>query len=109
MAWLMLAVAIVAEVAATLSMRSLASGLSPIPLVISVIGYLVSFTLMALTLRTLNVGTVYAIWSSLGTAGVVVAASVLYREQLNATSITGMAIIILGVVVLVSSGSVSHS
>jgi small multidrug resistance pump len=108
MAWLMLAGAIVAEVVATLALRGTAGAFRPLPVLTVVAGYVIAFTLMAFALRTLNVGIVYAIWSGVGTAGVVALAAVLYGEHLNVTAVAGMALIVIGVVVLASSGATSH-
>jgi small multidrug resistance pump len=108
MPWLMLAGAIVAEVIATLSLRGTAEAFRPFPFAVLVVGYITSFVLMALALRTLNVGVVYAVWSGVGTAGVSIAALLLYHERLNLVAIGGMMLIVVGVAVLVSSGSTSH-
>lgn len=108
MPWVMLGVAVVSEVAATLSLRGLAGGFRPVLLAAVLVGYGVSFTLVGIALRSLNVGAVYAIWSGVGTAGVAVAAWWLFSERLNWVAVAGMALIVAGVVVLVSSGVTSH-
>jgi small multidrug resistance pump len=108
MAWLLLAAAILSEISATLALRGAAGAFHPVRVVFIVVGYAVSFTLLAYALRTLNVGVVYAIWSGLGTAGVAALAALLYGEQLNLTAIGGIALIIVGVIVLSSSGATSH-
>ena len=109
MAWLLLAGAIGAEVVATLALRGTAGAFRPLPTTIVVVGYVLSFTLLAQALRTLNVGVVYAIWSGVGTAGVAIAATILYGEHLNLTAIGGMVLIVVGVAVLASSGATSHT
>jgi small multidrug resistance pump len=108
MAWLLLAGAIISEVAATLAMRGIANGFRPWPALIVVAGYLISFTLMALALRTLNVGLVYAVWSGAGTAGTAAIAAALYDERLNLTAVAGMVVIVAGVVLLATSGATTH-
>jgi small multidrug resistance pump len=108
MAWLMLAGAIFAEVVATLALRGVAAAFRPLPTLLVAAGYLTSFALMTGALRTLNVGVVYAIWSGVGTAGVAIAATFLYGEHLNLTAVSGMVLIVAGVIVLVSSGATSH-
>ncbi|GAA1822432.1 hypothetical protein HC028_24010 [Planosporangium flavigriseum] len=108
MAWLMLAVAIVAEVVATLALRGISGAFRVVPLLLVTGGYVASFTLIAFALRTLNVGVVYAIWAGAGTAGVTIAAALLYGERLNLPAVAGMALIVLGVVVLAASGATRH-
>jgi small multidrug resistance pump len=108
MAWLLVAVAIVAEITATLALRGTADGVRPGYIAVVVVGYAISFTLLTYALKTLNVGAVYAIWAGVGTAGVAVAAALLYGERLNLVAVAGMALIVLGVIVLTLSGSTSH-
>lgn len=109
MPWLYMALAIVAEVVGTLELRALAGGTGrwwPITLV--AVAYVVSFTFLALALRSLNVGTVYAIWSGVGTAAVAVAGWLLFAERVTWLGVCGMALIVAGVVVLVTAGSARH-
>jgi small multidrug resistance pump len=108
MAWLLLSGAITAEVTATLSLRGIANGIRLWPAVVVVAGYLVSFALMAVALRTLNVGIVYAVWSGVGTAGTAAIAAVVYGERLNLTAVVGMVVIVAGVVLLAASGATTH-
>jgi len=108
MAWLMLAGAIASEVAATLSLRGTANEFKPLLAAVVLVGYLVSFVLMALAFRTLNVGIVYAVWSGVGTAGTAAAAAVLFHERLNLTAVLGMVVIVAGVAILASSGAATH-
>jgi small multidrug resistance pump len=109
MAWLLLAGAIAAEVAATLALRGTATAPKPFTIAVVVLGYSVSFALLAGALRQLNVGVVYAIWSGVGTAGVAVAAAWLYGERLGVAAVIGMTLIVVGVVVLVTSGTTTHA
>jgi small multidrug resistance pump len=109
MAWLMLAGAIAAEVTGTLALRGTAQELRPLPVLLVAAGYTTAFVLMAYALRTLNVGVVYAIWSGVGTAGVAIAGALLYRERLNLVAIVGLVVIVIGVVILTTSGSTSHA
>jgi small multidrug resistance pump len=108
MAWFLVAVAIVSEVAATLALRGTAGAIRPLNIAAVVVGYVASFTLMAYALRTLNVGVVYAVWSGVGTAGVAVIAALVYGEHLNLTAIGGIVLIVVGVVVLTTSGATTH-
>lgn len=109
MAWLLLAGAILSEVIATLSLRGTAHELRWQLMVTVVVGYLVSFVLMAVALRTLNVGIAYAVWAGVGTAGTTAAAAVLFGERLNLTAAGGMALIVTGVIVVAASGASSHA
>ena len=108
-AWLLLAAAIVAELFGTLGLRQIAAAPTWWGIALITGAYGVSFACMAISLRQLNVGVVYAIWSAVGTAAVSLAGVVLFGERLNWQALGGMALIVLGVVVLVSSGTVRHA
>jgi small multidrug resistance pump len=95
-----LAIAICAEVVATTSMKALAGFSRPLPLLLVVTGYSLSFWMLALVVRTIPVGIAYAIWAGLGIVLVSVAATVLYRQYLDLPAVLGMGLIIAGVVVI---------
>jgi small multidrug resistance pump len=103
--WVFLAAAISCEVAGTLGLRSTVSG--PNPWVVALIGlaYATSFCLLALALRGISVGIAYAIWSAVGTALVATAGAVIFDERLTPVIVLGLALVVSGVVVLVSAGA----
>jgi small multidrug resistance pump len=99
-ALLLLLAAIASEVVATTSLK-LSNGFSrPLPSLIVVVGYGLSFYLMSLSLRSIPLGTAYAIWSGLGTAATVAIGVLLWKESLDPARIIGIALILIGVVVL---------
>jgi small multidrug resistance pump len=109
MAWLFLVAAIGAELFGTLGLRAIAQ--SPVwwAIVLIATAYTISFACMGVALRQLNVGVVYAIWSAVGTAAVSILGVLLFGERLNWQAVVGMVLLVGGVLVLVGSGSVSHS
>ncbi|WP_030347954.1 DMT family transporter [Streptomyces sp. NRRL S-1022] len=105
MGYLLLAGAIATEVAATTAMKY-SAGFSRLgPSLVTALGYVVSFALLARTLRTVQIGTAYAIWSGVGTAAVAVLGLLLFGEGLNPTKVAGILLIIGGVVVLNLGGA----
>lgn len=100
MQYLYLAIAIVAEVIATTSLKASEQFTRPIPSAIVIVGYGCAFYCMALTLRTMPVGIVYALWSGLGIILVCVAAAIMFRQVPDRPAVIGMALIIAGVVVI---------
>ncbi|ANH90956.1 MULTISPECIES: multidrug efflux SMR transporter [unclassified Streptomyces] len=105
MGYLFLAGAIAAEVAGTTAMKY-SEGFSRLgPSVLTALGYLISFGLLAQTLKTLNVGTAYAIWSGIGTAAIAAIGVVFLGEGMTLTKAAGVALIIVGVVVLNLGGA----
>ncbi len=103
-----LAIAICAEVVATTSMKALA-GFRPLPLLLVICGYSLSFWMLALVVKTIPVGIAYAIWAGLGIVLVSIAAALIYRQHLDLPAVLGMALIITGVVVIqLFSDSTGH-
>ncbi len=72
-------------------------------------GYGAAFYFMALSMRVLPVGIMYAIWSGMGIVLVSIIGWVVYRQALDAPAIIGMGLIIAGAIVInVFSKSVVH-
>lgn len=107
MAWILLSIAIVAEVFGTLSLKA-SDGLSKLwPSLGVLVGYATAFTLMAMSLKKLDVGITYAIWSGVGIIGAAVGGLVFFDQQLSKMTILGMAIIVVGLVVM-NLGGAAH-
>jgi small multidrug resistance pump len=102
---LLLSAAITAEVIATVSLKASDGFSRPIPSAITVVGYLISFWLLALVLKELSVGTTYAIWSAVGTAAVAVIGIAAYGESASLLKIASLGLIVLGVIGLNAAGA----
>lgn len=98
--YLYLAVAIVAEVIATTSMKAIDGFHKPLPLLLVIGGYAIAFWMLILVVRTIPVGIAYAIWAGLGIVLVSIAASLLYQQKLDLPAMLGMGLIVSGVVVI---------
>ncbi len=107
--WILLAIAIVTEVIATSSLK-VSDGFTRLwPSVVVVIGYGISFYALALTMRTLPVGIIYAIWSGLGITLVTLVGWFLFKQQLSTHALIGIGLIIAGVIVMnLSPSAASH-
>src|ERR687894_1281235 len=81
---ILLTLAIASEVIATLALKSSEGFSRPVPAAIVVVGYAVSFWLLALVLKNLSVGTTYAIWSAVGTAAIALIGVFAYGEAAGA-------------------------
>jgi small multidrug resistance pump len=107
MAWVLLSIAIFAEIVGTLSLKA-SDGLSKLwPSIGVLVGYATAFTLMAMSLKKLDVGVTYAIWSGVGIVGAAIGGLIFFDQQLSKMTILGMAIIIAGVVVM-NLGGAAH-
>lgn len=99
-AYLYLAVAIGAEVIATTALRAAQGFTVLLPSAVSVVGYVVAFYFLSLTLKTMPVGIAYAIWSGVGIVLVSLAGWLIYKQVLDAPALIGMGLIMAGVIVI---------
>ena len=109
MAYIYLAIAIFAEVAATSALKASEEFTKIVPIIIIIVGYGVAFYFMTLVLRTIPLGITYAVWSGLGIVLVAIAGAVLYKQIPDTPAIIGMGLIIVGVAVInIFSKTVGH-
>jgi multidrug transporter EmrE-like cation transporter len=101
----MLIIAITSEVAGTIALRESDGFSRPLPAVIVVVGYLISFWMLALVLKSLPVGLTYAVWAAAGTAAVATIGIVAYGEGAGVLKLLSLGLIIAGVVGLNAAGS----
>jgi small multidrug resistance pump len=100
--WLILAAAILLEVMATLSLREAVD--VPAWAALAVVGYAGAFVALAALLRRgAPIGVVYGVWAATGVALTAVLASVIFGEPFTVPIGVGIAIVIVGVV-LVETG-----
>lgn len=100
MVYLYLFIAILAEVIATSALNASNQFSRLWPSILTVSGYAVSFYCLSLTLKTLSVGIVYAIWSGLGIVLISIVGLVIFKQKLDFYAWLGIAFIIVGVVII---------
>lgn len=98
--WLYLGIAIVAEVAATSSLKASESFTRPLPSIMVVVGYGVAFYCLSLTLKTIPLGISYAIWAGLGIVLIAIIGWLLFGQSLDLAAILGMVLIVAGVLII---------
>ncbi|MCQ8189002.1 DMT family transporter [Streptomyces rugosispiralis] len=105
MGYVTLSGAILAEILATTSMKY-TEGFSKLwPSLATGAGYLLSFALLAHTLKTISVSTAYAIWAGAGTAVIAAIGMLFLGEAMTAAKVLGVLLVIAGVVVLNLNGA----
>lgn len=98
--WLFLAIAIIADVAATSGLRSSEGFTKLWPSLFAVAGYALALYFLSLTLKSIPVGIAYGVWAGLGIVLVTLVGWLVYGQKLDAAGVLGMALIVLGVVVI---------
>lgn len=100
MTYAYLAIAIICEVAAT-SFLKLSDGFSkPVPSLITILGYSVSFYFLSVALRDIPTGVAYAIWSGVGVVLVTGIAWAFQGQKLDLAALCGLGLIVAGVIVI---------
>ncbi|MCP3667974.1 MAG: QacE family quaternary ammonium compound efflux SMR transporter [Gammaproteobacteria bacterium] len=109
MAYIYLAIAVVAEVIATSALKASEEFTKFFPSVIVIVGYGVAFYLLTLVLKTIPVGIAYAIWAGAGIVLVAFAGAVFYQQIPDIPAVLGMGLIVAGVVIInVFSNTIGH-
>jgi small multidrug resistance pump len=101
---LLLSLAILSEVAATVALRFTHGLNRPLPLLTVVVGYGLSFWLLSMLVRDLPIGFVYAVWSAAGTALIAGVGIFAFGEAATFLKFASIALIVAGVVGLNLAG-----
>ena len=98
MAWMILALAGVLEIGWAVGLKYTEGFTRLGPTVATVAAMVVSLTLLGLAIRTLPVGTAYAVWTGIGTVGTVLLGMFLFGELAEPLRLLFIAMIVAGIV-----------
>lgn len=100
MPYLTLLLAVLTETIGTSALQASQQFTRPGPALLSVISYGLSFWLLSLTLRTMPVGIVYAIWAGLGMVLIALIGRLVFGQRLDGPAMIGIGLILAGVAVI---------
>ncbi|MET0165580.1 MAG: SMR family transporter [Vicinamibacterales bacterium] len=104
MAWTLLLLAALLEIAWAIGLK-LTNGFTRFwPSVWTVLAMVLSMALLSWSARTLPIGTAYAVWTGIGAAGTAVLGVCMFGEAASAARLTGIVLIIAGVALVRSAG-----
>ncbi|MGE3869244.1 MAG: quaternary ammonium compound efflux SMR transporter SugE [Pseudorhodoplanes sp.] len=98
MAWIILFVAGLFEVGWAIGLKYTDGFTRLWPSVWTVFAMIVSIVLLGLSLKTLPVGTAYAVWTGIGAVGTVILGIALFSEPATAARLGCIALILAGIV-----------
>jgi quaternary ammonium compound-resistance protein SugE len=98
MAWVYLLFAGFFEIGWAVGLKQTDGFTRLIPSILTVSSMIISLGLLGLALKTLPLGTAYAIWTGIGTVGTVVAGIMVYGEPAGAVRLGCIALIVAGIV-----------
>ncbi|MGD9738770.1 MAG: multidrug efflux SMR transporter [Bauldia sp.] len=97
MAWIVLLLAGLLEVAFAFALKQSAGFSKPIPSVLAVAGVAASLALLGVALKSLPLATAYAVWTGIGTVGTVLVGFAI-GETVTALKLASIALIVAGIV-----------
>jgi len=101
MTWLLLSIAIITEVAATLSLRASEGLRKKIWIAPIAVFYLTAFGMLTIALiHGMPVGIAYGIWAACGVALTAIGGRIIFKERLTPRMIVGICLIAVGVLVI---------
>ncbi|MCL4163752.1 UNVERIFIED_CONTAM: hypothetical protein GTU68_054119 [Idotea baltica] len=107
--YLILVLAVMAETIGTTALQASQQFTRVGPSVLVVIAYAISFYLLSITLRTMPVGIVYALWSGLGILLIATIGWVVFGQRLDLPAVVGLSMIVGGIAVIhLFSSSAPH-
>ena len=98
MSWVYLLFAIILEVAGITSMKLSEGFTKLLPSILVVVLYGLSFVLLALALKTIEVSISYAVWSGIGMALITVVGFICFKEPITVMKMVSIGLIVAGVV-----------
>lgn len=69
-----------------------------IPSILTILGMIASFYFLSLSLKTLPIGTAYAIWTGIGTIGTTILGVILFKEAIDIMRIICILLIVSGII-----------
>ena len=97
MSWIILFVAGLLEVGWAVGLKYTAGFTRPVPTALTVAAMIGSVALLGIAVRTLPLGTAYAVWTGIGTVGTVIAVIFLFNEPATAMRLACMSLIVAGI------------
>lgn len=97
MSWIILFIAGLLEVGWAVGLKYTAGFTRPVATALTVAAMIGSVALLGIAVRTLPLGTAYAVWTGIGTVGTVIAGIVLFNEPATAMRLACMSLIVAGI------------
>jgi quaternary ammonium compound-resistance protein SugE len=98
MAWIYLLIAGGFEILFALGLKYSEGFTRPVPSVFTAVAGIASFLILSQSLRTLPVGTGYAMWTGIGAVGTAILGIVLFHEPRDAARLVSIGLIIGGII-----------
>ena len=105
MPWVILTIAGLLEVVWALMLKQSDGFSKPVPTVIFIVSLILSMVLLSVALRSLPVGTAYAVWTGIGAAGTAIVGMLVLGESRDVLKLISLVMLIAGIIGLRLSSS----
>ena len=109
MAWVVLFVAGLFEIGWAVGLKYTDGFTRPLPILATVVALIVSVALLGVAVRTLPLGSAYAVWTGIGTVGTAILGIILFREPATAIRLACIALIVAGIIGLKLTSAATQS
>ncbi len=102
--WMLLALAIVAEITGTLSMKWASVSDSQSGFILMLVMIALSYILLSFAVKKIALGVAYALWEGIGILLITLCSVFLFDESLSVLKVAGLTTLVMGIV-LIKSGT----
>lgn len=97
MSWTLLALAGLFEIGWAIGLKYTAGFTKPLPTALTAAAMVISVVLLGMAVKSLPMGTAYAVWTGIGTVGTVILGIILFAEPVTAMRLGCIALIVTGI------------
>lgn len=97
MAWIILLIAGVFEIGWAVGLKYTEGFTKPIPTALTAVSLVLSMALLGWSVKTLPLGTAYAVWTGVGAVGTAIVGIVLFKEPATAARLVCLGLIVAGI------------
>lgn len=98
MPWLLVILSGLLETGWAIGLKASHGFTKPLPTVLTIAGMIASFVLLSIAVRTLPIGTAYAVWVGIGAFGTAILGIVFYGEAATVGRMVSLVLLIAGIV-----------
>ncbi|WP_108004740.1 quaternary ammonium compound efflux SMR transporter SugE [Mycoplana dimorpha] len=98
MSWILLALAGLFEIGWAIGLKYTDGFTKPLPTALTAAAMIISIVLLGLAVKSLPMGTAYAVWTGIGTVGTVILGIILFAEPVTAMRLGCIALIVTGII-----------
>jgi quaternary ammonium compound-resistance protein SugE len=97
MPWFLLFVAGLFEIGWAIGLKYTDGFSRPVPTILTIVSMVASVALLGLALKSLPVGTAYAVWTGIGTVGTAILGMILFGDPATALRLACIGLIVAGI------------